>query len=165
MSAQEPASLDTSLSSLAMLSLRMDEGDDYLDYLYGFVIEALNQIKTPSFDAGTVHGVIQAEFGLRIPVATLVIYLKRLQTKKIVATTPDDHQFRIVALPKSSIAGDRAAAAGRIDEVLQRLGKFAATRHALQWSNEQAAAALTEFVREYSIAFIRRCFYCCRYAL
>ncbi|MBK1884411.1 hypothetical protein JIN85_18485 [Luteolibacter pohnpeiensis] len=155
MSENSPVNLNTSLSSLAMLSLRMSDGEDYLDYLYGFVIEALNQIKAPTFDAAKVHEVIKLEFGLRIPIATLVIYLKRLKTKKLIEMTPDGHQFRAVNLPTSSISGDRSAASGRISEALYALKEYAKTNHALDWSDEHTAGALTEFVREYSIAFVR----------
>ncbi|RYZ67495.1 MAG: hypothetical protein EOP09_10945, partial [Proteobacteria bacterium] len=155
MSEERPINLNTSLSSLAMLSLRMSDGDDYLDYLYGFVIEALNQIKVPTFDAAKVHDVIKSEFGLRIPIATLVIYLKRLKTKKLIEITPDGHHFRAVNLPKSTISDDRLAASGRINEALHTLKEYAETKHALEWSDQHTAAALTEFVREYSIAFVR----------
>jgi hypothetical protein len=53
--AQTQPNLNTSLSSLALLSLRMGEGDDYLDYLRGFVIASLRFIRTLSFDAQSVQ--------------------------------------------------------------------------------------------------------------
>src|SRR6266542_3221704 len=155
MHTQPEANLNTSLSSLALLSLRMGEGDDYLDYLHGFVIEALHQIKTASFDAATVHHVIQSEFGLQIPVATLAIYLKRLQKRKVVEPTSDGYQFRIVKLPNSSIAADRKAARGRIDEVLHSLKDYSHSQYGRQWTDDETAAALTDFIRKYSIDFVR----------
>ena len=72
---EQAPSLNTSLSSLALLSLQMEEGRDYLDYLRGFVIEALHHLKAPAFDAGEVQSVVHREFGLRIPIATFAIYL------------------------------------------------------------------------------------------
>ena len=147
--------LNTSLSSLALLSLRMGEGKDYLDYLYGFVIEALHQIQSSSFDSIMVQEVIRSEFGLGIPSATLAIYLKRLQKDKVVAPTSDGHQFRVVALPPSRIKNDREATKGRINEVLSTLKAFIASRYQHDWSDEQTASSLTEFVRDYSIDFVR----------
>src|SRR5947209_4746694 len=147
MNTQPVPSLNTSLSSLALLSLRMGEGDDYLDYLRGFVIESLRHISVASFDAATVQYVLHAEFGLQIPVATLAIYLKRLQKSKIVEPTPDGHQFRIIGLPNTSVAEDCRAARGRINEVLQKLRQFAKSRYGQDWADEQAAAVLTDFVR------------------
>jgi len=147
--------LNVSLSSLALLSLRMGDGEDYLDYLHGFVIGALHQIKTPSFDANTVHAIIQSEFGLKIPAATLAIYLKRLQKPKIIEPTPDGHQFRILKLPDSTLGADRLAARGRINEVLQKLKEYAFLKYTLQWTEEQSASVLTDFIREYSVDFVR----------
>lgn len=155
MNSKPPPSLNTSLSSLALLSLRMGEGDDYLDYLRGFIIESLHHIKADSLDALMVQNVLHAEFGLRIPVATIAIYLKRLQKQKIVEPTPDGHQFRIISLPKTSIAVERQAAKGKINEVLQRLREFAQSRYGQDWGDDQAAAVLTDFIREYSIDFVR----------
>jgi hypothetical protein len=155
MPTEQAPSLNTSLSSLALLSLQMEEGHDYLDYLRGFVIEALHQIKTPSFDAGEVQTVVHREFGLRIPVATFAIYLKRLQAAKVVDRTPDGRQFRTLNLPPSSISGDRKEAIGRIAEVTQKLRAYALARYGQEWSDNQTAAALTDFVREYSIEFVR----------
>jgi len=121
MSTNTTPDLNTSLSSLALLSLRLGEGKDYLDYLNGFVIEALHQITTPSFDSVRVQEFINSEFGLRIPAATIAIYLKRLQKAKIIEPTPDGHQFRPLNLPPSSIASDREATRGRINEVITQL--------------------------------------------
>ena len=155
MNTQPEVNLNTSLSSLALLSLQMGEGNDYLDYLHGFVIEALHQIKTASFDAAAIQEIIRKEFGLRIPVATLAIYLKRLQKGEIVKPTVDGYQFQIIKLPKSSILNDRKAAAGRITEVLQKLREYVLAQYNLTWTEEQTAAALNEFVQKYSIVFVR----------
>ena len=83
---------NASLSSLALLSLQLGEGKDYLDYLSGFVIEALHHISSPTFDSTGVQELIQREFGLRIPAATIAIYFKRLQKAKIIEPTTDGHQ-------------------------------------------------------------------------
>lgn len=155
MSNDPQPNLNTSLSSLALLSLRMGEGKDYLDYLHGFVIEALHHVGVPSFDSVKVKEVIRAEFGLKIPTATIAIYLKRLQKDKVIEPTGDGHQFRPLKLPPSSISNDREATKGRINEVLAKLRNFHASRYGSEWSDEQAAAALTEFVQDYSIDFVR----------
>src|SRR5207253_10828471 len=67
----------------------------------------------------------------------------------------DGRQFRIVNLPPSSISGDRRAAMGRIAEVIQKLQTYALSKYGQEWSDNQTAAALTDFVRDYSIAFVR----------
>ncbi len=78
MSEQMPKDLNASLSSLAMLSVQLSTGKDYLDYLHGFVIEALRSVESNGFDAATVQRAVDQQFGLKIPAATYAIFLKRL---------------------------------------------------------------------------------------
>jgi hypothetical protein len=84
MSAPQQTDINASLSSLAMLSLRMQAGKDYLDYLRGFVIEALKRLDGQAFDAVRIQELVQSEFGLKIPVATFAIYLRRLVKEKTI---------------------------------------------------------------------------------
>lgn len=155
MSADSATDLNVSLSSLALLSLRMGEGKDYLDYLHGFVVEALHHIGAPTFDSVRIQEVIKKDFGLRIPAATIAIYLKRLQKEKLITPTADGHQFRILDLPPTDIAADREATRGRINQVIASLKDFAAARYGRNWSDDETASVLTDFVREYSIDFVR----------
>lgn len=155
MDARQETSLNTSLSSLALLSLHMSEGKDYLDYLHGFVIEVLHGVNAEGFDAATVQQMIKDEFGLAIPVATLAIYLKRLQKKGVVRRTPDGHQFQVIGLPAVSMADDRKAARSRIDEVRRELRSYALSQCARNWTDDEAVAVLADFLRKYSIEFVR----------
>ncbi len=155
MNTEVPTNLNTSLSSLALLSLRMGEGNDYLDYLYGFVVGALHRMNATAFNAEAIQQVIRSEFGLTFPVATIALYLKRLQKPKYIEPTPDGHQFKVLRLPKSTVSADRQAASGRINEALRQLRAFAASKYQTEWTDERTASALTDFIREYSIEFVR----------
>ena len=149
------STLKTSLSSLALLSLQLNNGKDYLDYLKGFVIEAIRQIPEPSYNNVSVQKIILNEFGLRIPVATLAICLKRLQKEKIIERTKDGRQFQTLNLPTHSIAGDRETTRNKINEVINQLAGFVTQRYQQNWNEEETTATLTSFVRNHSIDFVR----------
>lgn len=153
---KDTAQLNTSLSSLAMLSLKLRAGADYLDYLRGFVLESLRLIEKTSFNATDVQGKLLEKFGLQIPVATLVIYLGRLQKEKVVKKTPEGLQYEVVSLPShTQLTQEQAEATTQIDEVLRQLHEYAKRKFEQEWSTRQAAIALAEFVRQYSIDFVR----------
>jgi NAD(P)H-dependent FMN reductase len=155
MSDQTPNDLNSSLSSLAMLSLQMKTGKDYLDYLHGFVIEALSGIQGEPFDAAAVQKAVEHEFALKIPVATFVIYLKRLVKLGTISPVIPGTQFRVVKLPSTTTRHDREAARARINEVTDELAGFAHSKYSLVWDDRQSAKALAEFLRQYSIDFLR----------
>lgn len=117
--------LNASLSSLAMLSLRMKEGKDYLDYLHGMVIHTLKKMGGETVDAAKLQKNVQEEFGLLIPSATFAIYLKRLSKSGVLSPVIGGLQYKVKALPQTTIASDRDYAKKRIDEVTEELAAFA----------------------------------------
>jgi NAD(P)H-dependent FMN reductase len=138
-----------------MLSLKMQEGKDYLDYLEGFVLEAIRQFGSDPFDATKIQRCVEQEFGLKIPAATFAIYLKRLIKPGIIRPTPDGFQYRVGTLPVINVHAERQAASGRIRAVTSKLKEHAQSKYAQTWNEEACAAALTEFLRDYSIEFVR----------
>src|SRR5437762_523976 len=147
--------LTASLSSLAMLSLHLKEGKDYLDYLHGYIVHVLHQLEGQCFDAATVQKAVEQEFGLKIPVATFAICLKRFIKTRIVEPVGAGTQFRNLKLPPTTIENDRTAARARISEVTDELASFAYSRYSLPWDENASAAALAEFLRQYSIEFLK----------
>jgi murein DD-endopeptidase MepM/ murein hydrolase activator NlpD len=152
---QNAGNLTTSLSSLAMLSLRMREGKDYLDYLEGFVLDVVAQLRPDPFDATTIQRSVEQEFGIKIPAATFALYLKRLVRPGIIRPTPDGLQYVAVNLPPTNVSADREAVTGRIRAVTIRLKEYAKTKYGQEWAEENCAAALADFLRDYSIEFVR----------
>ena len=128
MSTTQPQDMNASLSSLAMLSLRMQTGKDYLDYLHGFVVEALRRMDGEAVDSARLKEAVQAEFGLNIPAATFSIYLKRLGKEGVVSPIGDGVQYRVKLLPATTVANDRVAAKAQITEVTEELAAFAYQR-------------------------------------
>lgn len=155
MTPEKPQDLSASLSSLAMLSLQLKEGKDYLDYLRGFVVYTVGRVGNQPFDAATIQKGVEQEFRLKIPVATFVIYLKRLVKEGAIRPIGAGLQFQVVKLPPTAIDADRSAAQMRIKEVTEELVAFAHHRYSITWDKNTSAAALAEFLRQYSIEFLK----------
>lgn len=155
MSKPQPEDLNSSLSSLALLSLQLGAGKDYLDYLQGFVVEALRKMDGNPFDAVSVQKLVESEFGLKIPAATYAIYLKRLVKQGTIKNISSGVQFQTVNLPATTTDTDRAAARVRIKEVTDELAGFAHKRYLLKWDDGVSSNALADFLRKYSIDFLR----------
>ncbi len=155
MSEPIPKDLNASLSSLAMLSVQLSTGKDYLDYLHGFVIEALRSVEGDGFDASTVQKAVELQFGLKIPAATYAIFLKRLVKTGVILPTATGLQYRVAKLPTTTVSRDRQAARERIKEVTDELAGFAHSKYSLVWDDRISAQALAEFLRQYSIDFLR----------
>jgi hypothetical protein len=79
METREVAGITETLTSLAMLKVRIDERGDYLDYLKPFILQVLiDYHPEPVFDK-TVHDYLLKDFGLNIPNSIIQIVLNRLQ--------------------------------------------------------------------------------------
>ena len=71
------------LTSLAMLKVNADEGQDYFEYITPFVSYVLREAQpNPITDAGTQE-LLQREFGLSIPKHAVGFVLRRLARRKI----------------------------------------------------------------------------------
>jgi len=155
MNTTQPKDMNASLSSLAMLSLRMQAGKDYLDYLQGFVVESLRRMDGEAVDAARLKEEVKSEFGLNIPAATFSIYLKRLVKDGVVSPIGDGTQYRVKLLPATTVANDRVAAKAQITEVTEELAAFAYHKYSLEWDDLVSSNALADFLRKYSIDFLK----------
>ena len=66
------------LTSLAILKVNVDQGNDYLDYLRPFILQVLVEHKPNPITIGVVRDHIRSQFGLEIPERTVEIVLKRI---------------------------------------------------------------------------------------
>ena len=155
MTTPQTTDLSSSLASLAMLSLRLKSGMDYLDYLRSFVLEVLRSRTDQFVDARVVQEAVQTDFGLKIPVATFAIYMKRLAREGILKSTSQGQMFQVISPPETSLIVDRTNALTRIAEVTAALAGFANKRYSLTWDERMASELLNDFVRRYSIDFLR----------
>ena len=66
------------LTSLAMLKVHVDRGQDYLDYLRPFILQVLVAHTPDQVTDAIVRDLIRADFGLEIPDRAVQVVLKRL---------------------------------------------------------------------------------------
>ena len=71
----------STLTSLAMLKVHVDQGRDYLDYLQPFIHQILYKSNIDPITDSAVRDAIRNEFGLEIPQRAIQIVLKRLAKK------------------------------------------------------------------------------------
>lgn len=74
----------STLTSLAMLKINIDQGNDYLSYLYPFVNQIIYDLRNTIINTDVIHTEILNRFGLDIPARTIQIILKRLSRKGII---------------------------------------------------------------------------------
>lgn len=79
------SNLNQTLASLAMLRVDINHRhNDYLDYLVPFISEILSQKPGEHVDDSSVASEVSSQYGLKIPVATVHLVLKRLSRKGII---------------------------------------------------------------------------------
>jgi len=148
-------SRETTLSSLAMLKVRVDQGGDYLEYLRPFILHVLPKLQNGVVTDESVSLALLNEFGLSIPRRTTQIVLKRL-TKKAGPLRKDNNTY---VLEKDISSGDlatrRADASRRISAVAHALIRFAKEFHDKDLSEDSAFEALTLFLSRFSVSCIR----------
>ncbi len=109
---------NTTLVSLAMLKVKIDSGNDYLDYFVPFIIDVLGKEKPEKVDETITKNLIKEEFGLVIPERTIQILLKRLKKKSYLKKERGLY-FLTKSFPTSQLDCERADAQRRINTVIK----------------------------------------------
>ena len=114
------------LTSLAMLKVHVDQGQDYLDYLRPFILQSLIVHEPDPITDVVVRDLISRDFGLEIPERAIQIVLKRLSRQYPIKA--EHGVYRIDGeLPNPRIESRKAAAIRNIRAVLYRLKEFSKT--------------------------------------
>ncbi len=142
------------LTSLAMLKVKIDQGQDYLDYMRPFILQVLVDQKPDPVTDRVVTDHIQTQFGLKIPVRTIQIVLKRLS--KEVPLKKEMGVYRITGtLPNPGISEAKASAERHIDVVVSGLMEFSNSTAKPISTKDEAVSALSSFLAEFNIPCIR----------
>ncbi|EQD49429.1 hypothetical protein B1B_11641 [mine drainage metagenome] len=116
------ASTET-LTSLAMLKVNIDQGNDYLDYLRPFIQQVLVDQKPDPVTDQTIHEYLRIQFGLEIPIRAVQIVLKRLA--RVLPLKRTEGVFRITGtLPDPGITREKSEADRHIRSVITGLLEF-----------------------------------------
>lgn len=147
------ASTET-LTSLAMLKVRIDQGKDYLEYLRPFILQVLVDHKPdPVTDAG-VRDCLRDQFGLEIPERVVQILLKRISRSNLLKR--DSGVYHITGpLPNPGITAKKSEAKRHITAVVTHLMEFSKSTAKPISTEDEAVTALCSFLAEFDIPFLR----------
>ena len=145
----------STLTSLAILKVNIDQGRDYLEYLVPFVLQVLFERKPDLIKSGPISDCIGEMFGLSIPERTVEIVLKRI-SRRIPAIKKENHVYRIIdKLPDPRITAKQHAMEECIEKVLTGLQKFSEDRNRPIRDKKHAAAAICAFLARFDIICLR----------
>jgi hypothetical protein len=142
------------LTSLAMLKVNLDHGQDYLDYLRPFVLQVLFDHRPDPVTDHRVHDLIGSQFGLQIPNRTIQIVLRRLARSHPLVR--EHGMYRIGGkLTNPGLLSRKAEAERHIQAVVAGLIAFSADTPHVIASAESAENALTTFLLDFNVSYLR----------
>ena len=144
----------STLTSLAVLKVNVDQRRDYLDYLRPFALQALTHKHLEPITDHTVAQVIEREFGLIIPQRTIQLVLKRLSRSHLITRTSGTYHITGV-LPNPRLSERRAEAERHIDTILLALQEFSQSSVNPVRDTQEAVYAVTDFLSRFDISCLR----------
>lgn len=141
------------LTSLAMLKVRIDSGGDYLEYLRPFVLQSLTDHRPDPVTETSVSHFIRADFGLEIPARTIQLILQRIGKAGILR-----REYGVFHLqgevPNPGIIAKKAEAERHISAIVDGLRQYSPETNPLK-TREEAVAALVQFLSEFNVPYLR----------
>ena len=145
---------NNTLTSLAILKVNVDQGNDYLDYLRPFVLQVLIDHSLELITDERVSEYIQDQFGLAIPVRTVQIVMRRLSRSHTIKKRSGI--YRITgSLPDPNITTKQAVAEAQINTVLQGIQDFSKRTTKPITTDDQAIRAISALLAEFDVSFLR----------
>ena len=138
------------LTSLAMLKVHVDQGQDYLDYLRPLILQVLITHRPSLVTDTVVQGHIRSDFGLEIPDRSVQIVLKRLSRKYPLEKKHGVYQIT-GDLPDPRIGTEKAGAILHINAVISGLTQFSKGFAHPIGSHDEAVTAICAFLARFNI--------------
>ncbi len=145
---------EATLTSLAMLKVKINKNEDYLDYLRPFVLDVLASSPPELITDTSIASALLERFGLVIPSRTVQIVLGRVARSGVLVRV--DAIYRVVKeIPPTDMAVRKAEAARHIAAVVTGLIDYD-RQHSQRISDEEGAfAALIAFMSRFAIPCLR----------
>lgn len=142
------------LTSLAMLKVNMDYGNDYLDYLKPFISQVLYEDRPDPVTDAAICERLRNKFGLEIPGKTVQIILQRLS--RSLPLTKNNGVYRITGeLSNPKIDVKKAEAARHISSVLFGLIEFSKKTIKPLSTETEAIEAICSYLSNFNIPCLR----------
>ncbi|MDR3640245.1 MAG: hypothetical protein P4L39_02875 [Humidesulfovibrio sp.] len=147
-------SIDT-LVSLAILKVNWDKrGRDYIENFVPFVAEALRDSGDDVVSLPALQNDLRERFGLDLPLNPLRQVLQRAAKHNYVRRQSGVFYRNPVELSSLNFADVRNSVVSIHDRLLSRLREFVRTERRAEWSEEDAAAAVSEFLADHSLKLL-----------
>ena len=144
----------STLTSLAILRVNLNQGNDYLDYLRPFILQILVEHKPDPVTIGAVSYHIRTQFGLEIPKRTVEIVLKRIS--KSHPLKREHGVYRITGdLPDPQITTKKSKAKRHIDAIVHGLQQFSQDTSKAISGPDDAVVAICAFLAKFDITCLR----------
>jgi hypothetical protein len=142
------------LTSLAMLKVKIDHGQDYLDYLRPFILQVLVDKKTDPVTDQVVRDYVQTQFGLEIPTRAVQVVLRRLSRDHPIKR--EGGVYRITdSLPDPGILRKKTDAERHMRAVIYGLLDFVKDRSQSIFTEDEVVTAVCGFLSEFNIPCLR----------
>lgn len=144
----------STLTSLAMLKVHVDQGHDYLDYLRPFTLQVLvDHQPNPVTDMG-IRDYIRSDFGIEIPARAVQVVLRRLA--KIYPLKKQDGVYQLAgAIPDPRINIQKANAERHINAILAGLQEFSKSTAKPIANEDEADVAIQTFLSQFDVQCLK----------
>ena len=142
------------LTSLAILRVNVNRGNDYFDYLRPFILQVLIEHKPEPVTAKVVNKHILTQFGLKIPEQTVKMVLKRISRYNYLKK--ESGIYRITNdLPDPHIITKMSRAERHIQAIVYGLQQFSQDTAKVITNPKDAVVAICAFLSEFDVTCLR----------
>ena len=144
----------TTLTSLAILKVTVDQGKDYLDYLRPFILQVLVEYRPEPVTSTIVKDHIRRQFDLDIPERTVEIVLKRISRAH---PLKKEHGVYLIKgdIPNPQLTIKQKEAERHIDAVVSGLQQFSKDTTKPISNPDDAVGAIKTFLTGFDIICLR----------
>jgi hypothetical protein len=142
------------IASLAILKVNSDAGHDYIDGFVPFAVECLRLADQREVSLEELDGRLRKEFGFNVPLPALKTVLHRAARDGFVEVKGGIYIRTAATEASGTFPARRAEALRRYRGLVDRLVAYAAERHELTWSREEAEAALYAHIQDQAVPIL-----------
>lgn len=142
------------LTSLAILKVNWDQGHDYIENFIPFVAECLRTAPQPEVSLPDLQKAVAARFGLNIPQGALKTIVGRAVRHGYAERVHGVYRRKEPAVVTLNLPRIRADVVRRHEALIGKLMEFCKTRYHVDWSEEDAEAALLGYLKERSVPIL-----------
>lgn len=145
---------ERAITSLAILNVNWDRGNDHIENFVPFVAECLRIAPQAEVSLPELQAAISETFGLRIPQGALKTILKRVVKHGYAKRTEGIYRRNEDALATLDLARVRADVLRQHEALISKLVEFCKTQYEIEWSEEEAEAALLLYLKDRSMPIL-----------